>query len=408
MEATKASLIRAVRARRTALLAVFPFRLLGFAALSSGGVAFFATVLPAGVACFAVALPAAVGFAVFFAAFFVVEEAESADAVAESPEDCPATGSTTISMESKPARQRAAKRETELWENADLISSLYAAFDLDALTRNHSRYRKRRKAGLEPLCFAAIGTPFGTLPRRQVHLFTDHKRSPQPVPADFSHPRPMSIIQPIAGELEPHPDVALIERVRGGDVSAYDTLVRKYERQVFRISQHITQNREDAEDAMQDAFLKAYEKLEQFQGNSKFYTWLVRIAVNESLMRLRKRRTGKMVSIDEDIATDEGSVPRDLADWAPDPEQNYGQAELAEILRKTIQGLPQGFRIVFVLRDVEGLSTEETAETLGLSIPAVKSRLLRARLQLRERLSRYFHKKKGPTESRLGEARSKK
>ena len=209
----------------------------------------------------------------------------------------------------------------------------------------------------------------------------------------------MPTIQSIAGELEPHPDVALIERVRGGDLSAYDSLVRKYERQLFRIAQHITQNREDAEDVMQDAFLKAYEKLNQIQGNSKFYTWLVRIAVNESLMRLRKRRTGKMVSIDEDIETEEGSVPRDLADWAPDPEQNYGQAELAGILRKTIQVLPPWFRIVFVLRDVEGLSTEETAETLGLSIPAVKSRLLRARLQLRERLSRYFRRKKGLKET---------
>jgi RNA polymerase sigma-70 factor (ECF subfamily) len=205
----------------------------------------------------------------------------------------------------------------------------------------------------------------------------------------------MATIQSVAGELEPHPDVALVERVRGGDVSAYDALVRKYERQVFRIAQHITQNREDAEDVMQDAFLKAFEKIDQFQGNSKFYTWLVRIVVNESLMRLRKRRTGRMVSIDEDVETEEGSVPRDLADWAPDPEQDFGQTELAEILRKTIQGLPQGFRIVFVLRDVEGLSTEETAEMLGLSIPAVKSRLLRARLQLRERLSRYFHGKKG-------------
>ena len=227
-------------------------------------------------------------------------------------------------------------------------------------------------------------------------------------PTDFSQPTLMSTIQPIAGELEPHPDVALISRVREGDVSAYDTLVRKYERQIFRIAQHITQNREDAEDVMQDAFLKAYEKLDQFQGNSKFYTWLVRIAVNESLMRLRKRRTGKMVSIDEDIETEEGSVPRDLADWAPDPEQNYNQAELGEILRKTIQGLPQGFRIVFVLRDVEGLSTEETAETLGLSIPAVKSRLLRARLQLRERLSRYFHRKKGSGDTRLRETRDEK
>ena len=215
-----------------------------------------------------------------------------------------------------------------------------------------------------------------------------------PCPKNSRNQPPWRPSNRLAGENEPHPDVALVERVRSGDISAYDELVRKYDRQIFRIAQHITQNREDAEDVMQDAFLKAYEKLDQFQGNSKFYTWLVRIAVNESLMRLRKRRTGKMVSIDEDIDTEEGSVPRDLADWAPDPEQNYTQSELAEILRKTIQGLPPGFRVVFVLRDVDGLSTEETAETLGLSVPAVKSRLLRARLQLRERLSRYFKRKK--------------
>ena len=214
--------------------------------------------------------------------------------------------------------------------------------------------------------------------------------------ASILHPSPMATIQPVAGENEQHPDVALVEKVRAGDAAAYDELVRKYERQLFRIAQHITQNREDAEDVMQDAFIKAYEKIDQFQGNSKFYTWLVRIAVNESLMRLRKRRTGKMVSMDDDILTEEGSVPRDFADWAPNPEQNYNQAELKEILSKTIQGLPPGFRTVFVLRDVDGLSTEETAESLGLSVPAVKSRLLRARLQLRERLSRYFRNKEAP------------
>jgi len=203
----------------------------------------------------------------------------------------------------------------------------------------------------------------------------------------------MSTIQPVASENDLNPDLALVEKVRAGDVAAYDALVRKYERQIFRIAQHITQNREDAEDVMQDAFVKAFEKLDQFQGNSKFYTWLVRIAVNESLMRLRKRRTGRVVSMDDEILTEEGSVPRDFADWAPNPEDNYSQAELAEILKKTIQGLPPGFRVVFVLRDVDGLSTEETAQTLGLSIPAVKSRLLRARLQLRERLSRYFKRK---------------
>ena len=122
---------------------------------------------------------------------------------------------------------------------------------------------------------------------------------------------------------------------------------------------------------------------------------LVRIAVNEALMRLRRRRPERMVSLDEEVKTEEDSMPREVADWSPNPEQLYSQAELKGILTRTIQGLPTGFRTVFVLRDVEGLSTEETAEALDLSIPAVKSRLLRARLQLRDRLSKYFKKRKG-------------
>jgi len=170
-------------------------------------------------------------------------------------------------------------------------------------------------------------------------------------------------------------------------------LVTRYDRNIFRIAQHITHNDEDAQDVVQDAFLKAYTNLAQFQENSKFYTWLVRIAVNEALMKLRKRRNDRTVSLDEDVETEEGSMPREVADWSPNPEQLYGQSELGDILKKTIQGLSPGFRTVFVLRDVEGLSTEETAEMLDLSVPAVKSRLLRARLQLRERLSRYFKAK---------------
>ncbi len=195
-------------------------------------------------------------------------------------------------------------------------------------------------------------------------------------------------------QAEIHPDVALVERAKAGDTAAFEQLVRQYERQIFRTAQHITQNREDAEDITQDVFFKAFQKLDQFQGNSKFSTWLVRIAVNESLMRLRKRKTSKTVSMDQDVETAEGSIPRDFAEWRPNPEQNYSQSELAEILRKTIAGLPPGFRTVFTLRDIENLSTEETAEALGLSVPAVKSRLLRARLQLRERLSRYFRQNK--------------
>jgi RNA polymerase sigma-70 factor (ECF subfamily) len=197
------------------------------------------------------------------------------------------------------------------------------------------------------------------------------------------------IDEPVSEEL------MLVNAARGGDVGAFEQLVKKYDRNVFRIANHITQNREDAEDVVQDAFLKAFQNLGQFQGQSKFYTWLVRIAVNEALMRLRRRRPERIVSLDEDINTGEDTIPREVADWSPNPEQLYNQSELREILQKTIQGLPPSFRTVFVLRDVEGLSTEETADALNLSIPAVKSRLLRARLQLRERLTKYFKKQRG-------------
>ncbi len=193
--------------------------------------------------------------------------------------------------------------------------------------------------------------------------------------------------EPVSDEL------SLVQAAKKGDVSAFGELVKRYDRNVFRIALHITQNREDAEDVVQDAFLKAYENLDQFQGQSKFYTWLVRIAVNEALMKLRRRRPERMVSLDQEVQTEEDSMPREVADWSPNPEQLYNQSELRDILGKTIQGLPPSFRTVFVLRDVEGLSTEETAQALELSVPAVKSRLLRARLQLRERLNRYFKKR---------------
>ncbi len=196
---------------------------------------------------------------------------------------------------------------------------------------------------------------------------------------------------------EPEPlteELQLVRQAKAGEIGAFEELVRRYDRNVFRIAQHITQNREDAEDVVQDAFLKAYQNLAQFQEQSKFYTWLVRIVVNEALMKLRKRRPERFVSLDEDIKTEEDSMPREIADWSPNPEQQYNQAELKDILGRTIQGLPPSFRTVFVLRDVEGLSTEETAEALELSVPAVKSRLLRARLQLRERLNKYFKARK--------------
>jgi RNA polymerase sigma-70 factor (ECF subfamily) len=184
---------------------------------------------------------------------------------------------------------------------------------------------------------------------------------------------------------------ALVSAAKAGDVQAFETLVGRYERKIFRLTQNITQNREDAEDAMQEAFLKAYEHLGDFQGNSRFYTWLVRIAVNQALMKLRRRRSN-VLSLDENVDTGEDTMPREVEDWGPSPEERYQQSELGEILSTAIGSLDPAFRIVFQLRDIEQLSTEETAEALGLSIPAVKSRLLRARLKLRQNLNRYFRR----------------
>jgi RNA polymerase sigma-70 factor, ECF subfamily len=185
----------------------------------------------------------------------------------------------------------------------------------------------------------------------------------------------------------------LVAQAREGDTVAFGELVRRYEGRIFRLAQHITQNREDAEDVLQETFLKAYEHLDQFQGNSKFYTWIVRIAVNQSLMKLRRRKADRSVSLDETIDTGEDNIVREIAAWGEDPEERFSREELGELLDSAIQGLEPPYRSVFVLRDIEDLSTEETADSLGLSIPAVKSRLLRARLQLREKLTRQFKRK---------------
>ncbi|HZT31404.1 MAG TPA: sigma-70 family RNA polymerase sigma factor [Bryobacteraceae bacterium] len=188
-------------------------------------------------------------------------------------------------------------------------------------------------------------------------------------------------------------EAALVSQAREGDAKAFATLVRRYEAKIFRLAQHVTQNREDAEDVLQETFLKAYEHLDQFQGNSKFYTWLVRIAVNQALMKLRKRKTDRSVSLDDTIDTGEDTVAREIASWDENPEQRYSREEMNQILTAAIESLAPPYRTVFVLRDVDELSTEETAEALDLSIPAVKSRLLRARLQLRDKLTRYFKRK---------------
>jgi len=191
----------------------------------------------------------------------------------------------------------------------------------------------------------------------------------------------------------PSDEGTLVAQAQAGDKQAFSQLVKRYERKIYRLAKNITQNDEDAEDVLQDAFLKAYEHLGGFQGQSKFYTWIVRIAVNEALMKLRKRKGDRFVSLDEPIDTGEEEVKREVAVWEGNPEQQYSQEELQRILNDAVEELKPDFRTVFTLRDIEEFITEETAETLGISIPAVKSRLLRARLALREKLTRQFKRK---------------
>lgn len=188
-------------------------------------------------------------------------------------------------------------------------------------------------------------------------------------------------------------EAAVVAQARLGDATAFSELLRRYEGKIFRLALHITQNREDAEDVLQETFLKAYEHLDQFQGQSKFYTWIVRIAVNQALMKLRKRKSDRSVSLDDTIDTGEDTVAREIAGWDENPEQQYSREELSRILGGAVEDLAPIYRAVFVLRDIDELSTEETADALGLSVPAVKSRLLRARLQLRDKLTRFFKRK---------------
>lgn len=197
----------------------------------------------------------------------------------------------------------------------------------------------------------------------------------------------------MSSPIELDDEAAVLEQARRGDTDALTGLLRRYEGKIFRLALHITQNREDAEDVLQETFLKAFEHLNQFQGNSKFYTWIVRIAVNQALMKLRKRKSDRAVSLDEQLDTGEDTVAREIAAWDENPEQRYSREELNQILTSAVDELTPIYRAVFVLRDIEELSTEETAEALNLSVPAVKSRLLRARLQLRDKLTRHFKRK---------------
>jgi RNA polymerase sigma-70 factor (ECF subfamily) len=180
-------------------------------------------------------------------------------------------------------------------------------------------------------------------------------------------------------------NLPILERILAGDAQAFAEIVERHKVRIYRATFAITGNAEDAEEAMQDAFLKAYRHLGEFHRASRFTTWLTRIAINEGLQLLRRRKPN--VSLDDGLANQERIMPKQLQEWHDSPETLYSKRQLRELIEGATQSLTPACREVFVLRDVHGLSTGETAVALGVSISNVKSRVLRARLKMRELLA---------------------
>ena len=184
------------------------------------------------------------------------------------------------------------------------------------------------------------------------------------------------------------PDRELVHRSRAGDYDAFEQLVHKYERQVYTLGMRILQRPEDAEEVVQETFLSALEHLGDFREESLFHTWLIRIATNKALKGLARRRRNAAQPLDASHDDEEPLPhPQFIAEWKDDPLRIAQDREAMRLINDALAGIDEKHRTVFVLRDIEGFSTEETAELLGLSISNVKVRLLRARLALREQLT---------------------
>lgn len=179
----------------------------------------------------------------------------------------------------------------------------------------------------------------------------------------------------------------LIQRIRDGEHEAFYELIRPYERRVYAAAFAILRNEADADDSAQEAFLKAFKNIRQFRAEAKFSTWLIQIAVNEARMRRRKERPELLEPIQKENSEGENYTPRDFADWREIPSEVLERKEIREKLAAALASLGQIYREVFVLRDMEQLSIDETAKVLGISTAAVKTRLLRSRLMLRDLLA---------------------
>ncbi len=184
------------------------------------------------------------------------------------------------------------------------------------------------------------------------------------------------------------PDVESVSKVRNGDTDAFEDLVRRHGRRVERTLSGILRDVGDVEDAVQETFIKAYRNIDQFEGRSLFGTWLTRVAVNVGLQTLRRRKNAE--SLDEDPQKIERFQPKRLQPWQDNPEKLYSRSEMRNLVLKAVDDLPPKYRTAVLLRDFQQLSTQEAAEALGVSVTALKARLFRGRLLLRESLTPYY------------------
>ena len=250
---------------------------------------------------------------------------------------------------------------------------------------------------VEALCTAALGqflstiqTGLGTTPDFPIRF--EFPREAPAVPTfekkNFESVNPAAApAHPIVGGVD-DPDAGDVARVRAGDVDAFEGIVRRHGGRLLRALAGITGSPADAEDALQNAFIKAFERLDEFQGGSRFGTWLTRVAINEGLQRIRSRKPTE--SLDESRDADDEFRPRLILPWHENPESLYAEDQRRELVQAAVSALPEKYRVVVVLRDMEEMSTEEAAQALGLPVPTMKTRLLRGRLLLREALAPHF------------------
>jgi RNA polymerase sigma-70 factor, ECF subfamily len=191
-------------------------------------------------------------------------------------------------------------------------------------------------------------------------------------------------------------DEELVARARAKDFAAFEQLLDRYEDKIFRLAYRFVRNETEAKEILQDTFLSIWRKLDTFKGDAQFSSWLYRVAANAALMRLRAQKRHPEISTEElpiDFLDNYGHLPAGGENWAKRPDDELQSEELRRHIQAAVDELPEIYRTVFLIRDVEGLSTEETAEVLQISIPTVKTRLHRARLALRETITKYFDRR---------------